>query len=314
MSRTLNLNLDVTPNALLQVNAKEFYSKALLEDRSSAKFRQILGIKEKTKIASLDFGNLLTAADCNFVPSDSFLDAKSMEISKIALNTEICQFEIEQSYLSEMMNQGSNGEFLPAEFATHFYAELGRAVSNQLEILTFQGDILNGTGYLNLADGLEIQLRKATTTIPTAQRVVGANITSANVIAQLTLMYNQIPTALKNRKAEILWMVAPNVADAYRLALALQSSEQYTNKDPELSFIGYTLTVGDGMTANKMMLSLVNNYIFLADLVSDPTDLTTINMKETTGDRKIRVISDFKVGFNFLNDEEWVTYGLPILP
>ena len=34
-------------------------------------------------------------------------------------------------------------------------------------------------------------------------------------------------------------------------------------------------------------------------------------MKETTGDRKIRVISDFKVGFNFLNDDEWVTYGIP---
>jgi hypothetical protein len=60
-----------------------------------------------------------------------------------------------------------------------------------------------------------------------------------------------------------------------------------------------------------MTLSLQSNYIFLADLISDPTDITTINMKETTGDRKIRVISDFKVGFNYLNDDEWVTYSIP---
>jgi hypothetical protein len=75
--------------------------------------------------------------------------------------------------------------------------------------------------------------------------------------------------------------------------------------------LGYELVIGEGMSDNVMTLSLANNYIFLADLVSDPTDLTTINMKETTGDRKIRVISDFKVGFDYLNDAEWVVYGIP---
>ena len=310
MSRKVHFAMEVTNNALLQVNPKEFYTRALLANRSSSEFRQLLGIKESTKIAALDFGTLLTEADCNFVANDSELSAKTMDVCKIALNTEVCQFEIEQSFLADWMNQGSNGDFMPAAFATHFYDQLGRTVSDQLEYLTWQGDVAGESGtYLDLCDGLEKQLGGAD--IPEAQRIAGTAITSSNVIAQMTLVYNQIPKALKNRKSEIKWFVAPNVADAYRLAVAVQSAEMYTTKEAPLNFLGYTLSIGEGMSDNAMTFSLQSNYIFLADLLSDPTDITTINMKETTGDRKIRVISDFKVGFNFLNDAEWVTYHIP---
>ena len=309
MSRKVHFAMEVTNNALLQVNPKEFYTRALLANRSSSEFRQLLGIKESTKIAALDFGTLLTEADCNFVANDSELSAKTMDVCKIALNTEVCQFEIEQSFLADWMNQGSTGDFMPAAFATHFYDQLGRTVSDQLEYLTWQGDVAGESGdYLELCDGLEKQLSGAN--IPVAQKIAGTAITSTNVIAQMTLLYNQIPRALKNRKSEIKWFVAPNVADAYRLAVAVQSAEMYTTKEAPLNFLGYTLSIGEGMSDDTMTFSLQSNYIFLADLLSDPTDITTINMKETTGDRKIRVISDFKVGFNFLNDDEWVTYGI----
>jgi hypothetical protein len=309
MSRKVHFGMEVTNNALLQVNPKEFYTRALLANRSSSEFRQLLGIKESTKIAALDFGTLLTEADCNFVANDSELSAKTMDVCKIALNTEVCQFEIEQSFLADWMNQGSNGDFMPAAFATHFYDQLGRTVSDQLEYLTWQGDVAGESGdYLELCDGLEKQLSGAD--IPVAQKIAGTAITSTNVIAQMTLVYNQIPRPLKNRKSETKWFVAPNVADAYRLAVAVQSAEMYTTKEAPLNFLGYTLSIGEGMSDDTMTFSLQSNYIFLADLLSDPTDITTINMKETTGDRKIRVISDFKVGFNFLNDDEWVTYGI----
>jgi len=64
------------------------------------------------------------------------------------------------------------------------------------------------------------------------------------------------------------------------------------------------------MSDNTQTLSLQSNYVFLADMVSDPSDLIVIDLSKTTGDKKWRVRSDFKVGFNYLNDAEWVTYGL----
>lgn len=311
--RELKFSTTVDASALLQTNPKEFYTKALLENRSSAMFRQVLNIKEETKIGKLEFGNLLNEAGCDYVGGNQTLSAKTMNPCKIQLGTDVCMYELETSFLADWMKAGSNqADFMPAEFASFFYTELGREVSNQLEYLTWQGDTEAVTGtYLDLCDGLERKLCSAV--IPDAQTIVGTIVTAANVIAQLTLMYNAIPKALKAQKNNVLWFVSTNIADAYRLAVAVQSAEMYTTKDAPLNFLGYTLTVGEGMSDNVSVLSLKDNYVFLADLVSDSSDLTTINMLNTTGDARIRVRGDFKVGFDFLNDTEWVTYGLTCL-
>jgi hypothetical protein len=316
MSRKLLFAMDTTASALLQANPKEFYAKALLGNTSSQQFRQILGVKEKTKIGSLSFGNVLTEADCDFVASNSELDAKTFEPCKIALNVEICQFEIEQSFLADWMKTGSNGDFMPADFASHFYDQLALTVNQNLEYLTWQGDtdivvnpsVPTADDYLALCDGLIKQLCREN--LEVAQEITGTTVTSSNVIAELTKVYNAIPKALKSRKAEIKWFISQDIADAYALAVATQNFLEYTTGEAQLKFLSYQLVVGVGMPDSTQTLSLQNNYIFIADMVSDPSDITTIDMKQTTGDRKIRAISDFKIGYGILNPTEWVVYGL----
>jgi hypothetical protein len=300
----------VNTNALLQVNPKEFYTAALLENRSSAMFRQVLNLKEKTKIGSLSFGEFLFEAGCDYQGSDSTLDAKEMDVCKLQLGTDLCVYDLETSFVADWMKAGSNNaDFLPGAFSTHFYGELQRELSQKLEYLTWQGDTSGATStYLDLCDGLLIKLRSGS--IPTDQYIAGTTITSTNVIAELKKVYDEIPVALRTKKADILWFVAPNVADAYRLAVATQSAEMYTTKEAPLTYLGYTLTVGEGMPESAMTLSLKSNYVFLADLVSDPSNINVIDMRNTTGDFTIRVRSDFKVGFDYLNDNEWVVYKI----
>lgn len=310
MARKLKFSLNVTTEALLQVNPREFYGKALLTDRTRSKFRQVLDVKEKRKIGSLDFGTLLFAADCEFQGGDSTLGAKEMEPCKLQIGTDICMYELETSFVADWMKSGSNGDWLPADFASYMFDRLSKTVDDRLEVLTFQGDSEGETGtYLDLCDGLEKKL--CTADIPSNQLIVGAPITVNNVVAELTKVYNAIPKELKNRKSEILWLVSSHIADTYRLAVASQSAEVYTAQEPSLNFLGYTLTVAQGMSDDVMMASLAENYVFLADLVSDPEDLTVIDMSKTVGDKTIRVRSDFKFGVDFLNDAEWVAYGLP---
>lgn len=315
-SKKYLFDLNVNAEALFQANPTEFYTKALLEQRSTSHFRQLLNVKEKTKIGTLDFDAPLQVAGCDFVATNSNLDAKPMEPCKIGLGVELCQYDIESSFLVEQMKAGSSTvDFMPAEFATHYYDELARAVSDNLEVLTWQGDEAGDPlviGNLVICDGLNKKLADAT--IPVAQRIAGAAITSANVIAEMTKVFNQIPTRLKRKKAQIKWFVSSNVADAYALAVAQASAEAFTTKDEDLRFIGITLVVGEGMSDNTQTLSLASNYIFLADMLSDQEDITTINMKATTGDRKIRSISDFKFGVDLVNDDEWVVYGIPATP
>lgn len=309
-------DLNVAPEALFETNAKEFYTKALLEQRSTSHFRQLLNVKEKTKIGSLDFVAPLQEAGCDFTATDANLGQKPMEPCKLGIGVELCQYDIESSFLVERMKAGSSAvDFMPADFATHYYNELARAVSDNLEILTWQGDTtgdVNVIGNLVLCDGLHRKLGIAN--IPVSQRIAGTTINSANVIAEMEKVFNARPNRIKRKKQQTKWFVSSNVAEAYALAVAQQSNEAYTTKDEDLRFVGIQLVVGEGMADNTMTLSLESNYIFLADLLSDQEDLTTINMKATTGDRKIRSISDFKFGVDYLNDDEWVTYGIPAIP
>lgn len=310
MARKLKFSLNVTSEALLQVNPREFYGKALLTDKTRSKFRQVLDVKEKRKIGSLDLGELLFAADCEFQGGDSTLGAKEMEPCKLQIGTDICMYELETSFVADWMKSGSNGDWLPADFASYMFDRLSATVDERLEVLTFQGDSSGETGtFLDLCDGLEKKLCEAD--IPSSQLLVGTTITVNNVIAELTKVYNAIPKALKKRKSEILWIVSPTVADTYLLAVASQSNEVYTAQTPQLNFLGYTLTVAEGASDYFMCATLANNYVFLADLVSDPEDLTVIDMSKTVGDKTIRVRSDFKFGVDYLNDAEWVAYGLP---
>jgi hypothetical protein len=310
----LHFGMDVTTPALLQVNPREFYKKALLTDSTRTNFRQVLNIKEKTKIGSLSFGTLLHEADCDFQGGNSELGAKEMEPCKLQIGTDVCMYELEQSFLADWMQAGSNGEWMPAEFASHFYEVLGENVAERLEILTFQGDTDytpegedDPMAYLALCDGLEKKLCES----EDAQHIAGATITVNNVVAELTKVYNAIPKAIRKRKTEVLWLVSTEIADIYRLAVATQSAEVYTAQLPALNFLGYTLTEAQGLSEGVMLLSLANNYVFLADLVSDPEDLNIIDLSKTTGDKRIRVRADFKFGVDYLNDAEWVTYGLP---
>jgi len=314
MARELKFAMTVDSAALLQVNPKEFYTKALLDNRSSAEFRQVLNIKEKTKIGSLSFGSLILPAECDYQGGNSTLGAKEMDVCKAQIGTEVCMYELETSFLADWMNSGSNGEWMPADFASFFFEELGRDVNDKLEYLTWQGDSSvvfdeeDPTTFIGICDGLEKMLCDAT--IPSGQVITGTTVDASNVIAELTKVYNAIPKAVKQKKGDVKWFISQNIADAYLLAVAVQSAEQYTNKEPLLTFLGYPLTIGTGMSDNTQTLSLQSNYVFLADMVSDPSDLIVIDLSKTTGDKKWRVRSDFKVGFNYLNDAEWVTYGL----
>lgn len=305
-------DIAVAADALYTPNAREFYTKAFIETSSLTAFRKLMNIKEKTKIGNLTFTDPVQAANCEFVATDSDLNAKEMEPCKLSIMTEMCQFDLESSFISESMAAGSNGPFVPADFASHYYDQLGLQTGESLEYLVWQGDTTSGSGSLALCDGMFKKFYDDGT-IPAAQDIAGISITASNVVAEMTKVYQAIPSALKRKKNQLIWFVSSNVADAYALAVAQASAEQYTTKSEDLRFVGIQLVVGEGMFDDTMCLSINTNYIFLTDLMNDWSTINTIDLKQTTGAAKVRTRSDFKFGVDFLNPEEWVVYGNPIV-
>jgi len=305
------MSMEVALEAVNEVNPQEFYMKAMLENRSSSLFRQVLNLKEKTKIGNVGFEDPVLPFGCTWEGTNSNLGAKEMETEKLMIQTEICLTDIESSFIAQWMTPGTEGVDLPSQFRQHFFEELARAVSNSLEYMTWRGDkTLNPVTYgsLSCIDGLEKQLTLAA--IPPAQKLSGAAPTVSTIIATLNSMYNKIPESYDDKSEEVLWFIPSGWAKLYKQAVAAASAEAYYTKNVPLDFLGIKLEVAKGMSANKSTISRKVNYIMLADLLSDQQNLKVIDQSNTTAVYTMRVTSTFKYGVNYLNDEEWVTFGI----
>lgn len=305
--------LDVNVSAAHTVNPQEFFAQALLGDRTSKHFRQFVNVNSKVKIGSLEFDDIIAEAGCDFAATDSNLSAKLMEPCKLAIGVELCQFDLQNSFVAEYMGKSNTIDFantsgLTPEFMAHYYERLGAKLNDNLEVLTFQGSTgeygATGSGYLALCDGLQVKLADDELVIG----LTSATITSTNVIAEMDKVYASIPAVIAG-DADLIWLVSNNVYHAFNQAVAQASAEVYVNKVASSNFIDVELIRAKGMSNNTMILTKRSNLIFLTDIVTPASELITINMKTTTGDRKIRTISDFTFGVDYVNPAEIIFYS-----
>jgi hypothetical protein len=103
--RKLKFDLQVDPTALLAANPEAFYSKAYLSEDTADNYRALPGIKYKTKLASVTFGQILQASSCAFAAPTDDLDAKEIDVCALSAMAQICQFDLEQSFLSLQMSK-----------------------------------------------------------------------------------------------------------------------------------------------------------------------------------------------------------------
>lgn len=314
MAKKYLFELDVDLSAAHVVNPQEFYSKALLGDRTTKYFRQFVNINSKTKIGSLEFDDVIAEADCDFAATDSNLSAKLMEPCKLALGVELCQFDLQNSFVAEYMGKSNTIDFantngLTPEFLAHYYDRLGAKLNDNLEKLTFRGSTgalgTTASGYLALCDGLEVRFAADSDVIDVSAT---ASITVSNVIGEMNRVYSSIPAEIAGDD-DLIWLVSNDIYQSYLQSVAAASAELYYNRVPGSNFIDVEIVRAKGLSAKKMILTKRSNLIFLTDLVSPASELITINMKTTTGDRKLRTISDFTFGVDYVNPTEIVYYS-----
>lgn len=314
--RELKFDLNIDQSALLNANPVEFYSKAYINEDIVNNFRTLPGIKSKTKIATTSFTNLLKESSCEFVAGDQTLSAIEIDVQPVSALAEICRFDIEASYLSLSMAKGSGASFEVQPFMNFYWDQMAKEIAAEVETIRWQGDTA-GTGagytglnaYKKLCDGYEkLLLADATVLDVTAT----ASITPTNVLGELAKVYNKLATSapqLINRTAELRLFVAPNVAAAYRQAVAAGNTLSYVTKNLDFSFLDIKIVVAEGMSANKAVLTLKDNLIYAFDGEGDGKALKAVNLEDSVAEPKLRTRANLKVGFHIVNGAEIVYYN-----
>lgn len=310
MNRNLKFNLDIETNALLAANPDEFYSKAYLSSPDIPNnFRTLPGVKSKTKLANVVFGQVLQPYNCAFSPSTDQLDAIDIDVCSLSAMAELCQFDLEQSFLALQMTKGSNGDFTVASFMSYYWNEMALTIGQDIEVLRWQGDTASGDPLLELCDGYLIKMCADADIIGQYT----AAITTGNVLTVMEAMLNAAPAAIVRRKADLRFYVSTNVANAYELKAATGNTQTYVTLPLGLTFLGINVVTCEGMPDNTLVLTLKNNLIYSFDAEGDSKALKAINLSDTTAEPVLRTRANMKVGFHYTNPTEIVLYNVCFL-
>jgi hypothetical protein len=290
------------------IDAAGFYSRALLTGASKEEFRLIPNVKSKIKLGELNIGDVLAGADCSFSSAgEGTLAQKSFEVEPIKINLEYCKRTFETNYLSQLLRPGSNtAEVMPTSVEQYLLGEVANKVSADLEQLVWKGDTGTASYPLSLYDGLEKQLLADANVIDVGAT---ASITSANVIAELSRVYDAIPTQIL-RKEDLRLFVSSSIFRSYRQALAAASSEAfYMQNYGELHFLDLKIVEAPGLSVKKMVAAQKANLLLLTDLMSDFEDVKILPQADVTGVPVVRMIAEFKFGTGYVYGSEIVFYN-----
>lgn len=307
--RKLRFDLNIDASALLAPNADAFYAQAYLSGSEIPdNFRTLPGIKYKTKIGTVTFGTgLLAASPCNF-PNLNTDDLSSHEVDVTALSAmaQVCQFDLEQSFVSLQMAAGSNGDFTVANFFNFYWSEMANAIAGQIESIRWQGDTSSVNPQLALADGYEKGLAADPAVINGG---TGAIATFATLITKLNAAFALVPAAIASRTADLRFYMPTQLVNLYRYGVAAGNTNAYITQDLNLTYLGIKIVLCPGMSNNTFVMTLKDNLIYAFDGEGDASDLRAVNLADTVAEPVIRTRANMKVGFSFVNPQDIVYYS-----
>lgn len=308
--RELRFSLDVETNALLCPNPSEWFVKSYIQPSVADDFRTIPGVKEATKVSSNGFGNLLKAAGCNWAATDTTLDAEDIDVCKLDVMVQICQYDLESSFVSNKMAAGdSNWE--EAEFFSHYWEELQLAVAEEIQLVRWNGDTsLDATNPLSVCDGYLVKLEDSVN-YPGVEEYAAftdPEFTKDNIVDAVAGAIGMLPEGVLSQEANMRIYMSASNAFKYQLAtLGLNYDFNYTGKLP-LSFAGYKIAVQPGMDNDFIVVGSKDSFAYAFDGEGDERNLKIVNMIDTTAEPLIRTRIGLKMGFHILGEGEGVAY------
>jgi len=195
MERKLKFDLDIETNALLCPNPNEFYSRAYLTADVADTYRALPGIKSRTKLGNVTFGSILQASTCAFTAPNDSLNAIDIDVCAFSAMAQICQFDLEQSFVALQMTQGSNGDFSVPSFMNYYWGEMAKQIEEDIELIRWQGDITSENALLALCDGYLTRLCKDGASLAYTS---GGAINASNVLTTFGMPDNTIVASLKD--------------------------------------------------------------------------------------------------------------------
>jgi len=259
-------------------------------------------------------GNIVANATCDFTASGTVtLTERVLTTEEFQVNLQLCKLDLAQSWQSASMGY-SAFKTLPKTFADFLIAHVAAKVAAKIETTIWNGTNatageFDGFKTLMLADGDVIDVAGLTTTLD-----------ATTVIAEIGKVVDAIPASLYGNEGLRIY-VSQKIAKLYVRALGgfgasglgangtnTQGTQWYTNGS--LSYDGIPIFMANGLGANNMIATTVDNLYFGCGLLNDNSLVKTIDMADIDGSNNVRVILRYNAGIQYGIGSDVVLYGV----
>jgi hypothetical protein len=271
-------------------------------------------VKFKETMRTLSTNGLVKDAACDFSDaSDVTIADRVLTPKELQVNLQLCKKDFHNQWEAEQMGYGAFDE-LPASFSDYLIGYVADKVAQKTEQMIWEG-----TGSTNEFSGLTTQIA-LDADLPAAQEIAGTSVSASNVIAQLGLIVDAIPSSVYG-KEDLYIYVSQNIARAYVRALGgFGSSGLGANgvnnagttwyNGGDLAFDGVKLFVCSGLADNTAMAAQKSNLFFGTGLLSDHNEVKVLDMADLDGSQNVRFVMRFTAGVQYGFASDIVTYGI----
>jgi len=256
-------------------------------------------IKYKEVVKTLSQTNIIKDATCDFDASGSVaLAERILQPEEFQVNTQLCKEDFRSDW--EAVEMGvSVYDNLPASFTDFLIANTAGQVAQQIELNIWSGSsAVNGqfTGMLDQFQSGSVGDKAA---LAVNFVTASAQVTSSNVVAELTRVVNAIPNTVYG-KEDLFIYVPTNIVKAYQVALGTANYQfnAFTGFAP-LNFQGINLAWCPGMPSNIMIAAQKSNLFFGTALLSDKNEVKVLDMADLDGSQNVRVIMRYTAGVQY---------------
>ena len=270
-------------------------------------------IRFKSVIQKASTNNIVRDASCDFQTGQGTLTLTEqiLEPKEFQVNLDLCKKDLFATWQGAEMGYSQYAD-LPASFSDFVLAHVAAKVSDFTET-----QIWSGAGGAGSFSGFATLLA-ADAALPAGQEIaaVGGGVNAANVIAQMGLVVDAIPTTVYG-KDDLRLYVSSNVGRSYTRALGGFTGTGNAGYDSKgtnqvlgnLFFDGVQVVVSKGMADNTMIAAEKSNLFFGTGLLNESQECRTIDMQDVDGSMNIRVILRYTAGVQYGEVTDIVLYA-----
>jgi len=275
--------------------ALPFVSAALKSGATLANgwIRTIDDVYYKAVINQIEGASLIADASCDFADAGSVTITENVLTTKeLAVNIDLCKKTMRQSWLAADTGNSLNSN-MPSAFSDYVIGHIAGLVAQQVE-----NDIWTGAD----ATGGEFE---GFLTATTGIFVVDGNVNDVTTISPFTkgIIVVEMEKVLDACSSEVLakpdfaLYVSPKTAFLYQQHLGSEgfSNDYQANAKPS-NIYGYPIYACPGMPDNQIVATYESNLVFGSNILTNMTEVRTIDMSPIDGSDNVRFIMRYAAG------------------